>query len=101
MRVSAEHLRWYSEGLNLSNTIRMCDAFNFLNKLYEEEMKKKTSGDEEHIIEITPTERFLFNLFKGIVGFFKSSLQKTETKHFLFVVVVISTSRCPVAFIDD
>ncbi|KAK2839744.1 hypothetical protein Q5P01_013484 [Channa striata] len=64
VRVCAEHLRQYSEGLNLSNTIRMRDAFNFLNKHYEEEMKKKTSADEEHEIQTTETERFLFNLFK-------------------------------------
>lgn len=67
VRVCAEHLRQYSEGLNLSNTIRMCDAFNFLNKYHEEEIKRKTTPDEEHKIQITATERFLFNLFKGIV----------------------------------
>lgn len=64
VRVCAEHLRQYSEGLNLSNTIRMCDAFNFLNKYHEEEIKRKTTPDEEHKIQITATERFLFNLFK-------------------------------------
>ncbi|XP_010730514.3 interferon-induced helicase C domain-containing protein 1 isoform X1 [Larimichthys crocea] len=64
VRVCAEHLRQYSEGLNLSNTIRMCDSFNFLSKYYEEEIKKKTTPDEEAEIQITETERFLFNLFK-------------------------------------
>uniref|UniRef100_A0A669BMT7 RNA helicase n=1 Tax=Oreochromis niloticus TaxID=8128 RepID=A0A669BMT7_ORENI len=64
VRVCAEHLRQYSESLNLSNTIRMQDAFSFLNKYYEEEMKKKTAPEEEHKIQITDTERFLFNLFK-------------------------------------
>lgn len=63
VRVCAEHLRQYSESLNLSNTIRMQDAFSFLNKYYEEEMKKKTSPEEEHNIQITDTERFLFELF--------------------------------------
>lgn len=66
VRVCAEHLRQYNEGLNLSNTIRMCDSFSFLNKFYEEEMKKKTTPDDEEKIQITNTERFLFNLFKGI-----------------------------------
>nr|AUN88445.1 MDA5 [Oreochromis niloticus] len=64
VRVCAEHLRQYSESLNLNNTIRMQDAFSFLNKYYEEEMKKKTAPEEEHKIQITDTERFLFNLFK-------------------------------------
>ncbi|XP_059199130.1 interferon-induced helicase C domain-containing protein 1 [Centropristis striata] len=64
VRVCAEHLRQYSEGLNLSNTIRMRDAFNFLNKYNEEEIKKKrTPDEEEQKIKITDTERFLFNLF--------------------------------------
>ncbi|XP_044072913.1 interferon-induced helicase C domain-containing protein 1 [Siniperca chuatsi] len=64
VRVCAEHLRQYSEGLNLSNTIRMRDAFSFLNKYQEEEKKRKTTPDEEQNIQITDTERFLFNLFK-------------------------------------
>uniref|UniRef100_A0A673CYW5 RNA helicase n=1 Tax=Sphaeramia orbicularis TaxID=375764 RepID=A0A673CYW5_9TELE len=65
VRVCAEHLRRYNEGLQLSNTIRMCDAFNFLNKYQEEEMKSKTAPDSDVVIQITRTERFLFNLFKG------------------------------------
>ncbi|KAM9347722.1 interferon-induced helicase C domain-containing protein 1 isoform 2-T2 [Symphorus nematophorus] len=65
VRVCAEHLRQYSEGLNLSNTIRMRDSFSFLNKYHEEEIKKKTATpDDEQKIQITDTERFLFNLFK-------------------------------------
>lgn len=64
VRVCAEHLQQYSEGLNLSNTIRMRDALSFLSKFYEEEMKKKTSVDEDHNIQITETERFLFHLFQ-------------------------------------
>ncbi|XP_058479057.1 interferon-induced helicase C domain-containing protein 1 [Solea solea] len=64
VRVCAEHLRQYSEGLNLSNTIRMCDALSFLNEYHEKELKRKTAPDEEQIIHITDTERFLFNLFK-------------------------------------
>lgn len=60
-----EHLRQYNEGLNLSNTIRMRDSFGFLSKFYDEELKKKTSPDDEEPIQITDTERFLFNLFKG------------------------------------
>ncbi|KAL6100766.1 ifih1 [Pungitius sinensis] len=64
VRVCSEHLRQYNEGLNLSNTIRMRDAFSFLNKYHEEEIKRKITPDEEHVIKITDTERFLFNLFK-------------------------------------
>uniref|UniRef100_A0A671XW09 RNA helicase n=1 Tax=Sparus aurata TaxID=8175 RepID=A0A671XW09_SPAAU len=76
VRVCAEHLRQYNEGLNLSNTIRMCDSFSFLNKFYEEEMKKKTTPDDEEKIQITNTERFLFNLFKEN----KEELQELATK---------------------
>ncbi|XP_028446434.1 interferon-induced helicase C domain-containing protein 1 [Perca flavescens] len=72
VRVCAEHLRQYSEGLNLSNTIRMRDAFSFLNKYYDEEIKKKATPDDEQDIQITDTERFLFNLFKDK----KEELQK-------------------------
>ncbi|XP_022596472.1 interferon-induced helicase C domain-containing protein 1 isoform X1 [Seriola dumerili] len=64
VRVCAEHLHLYNEGLNLGNTIRMRDAFSFLNKSHEEELKKKISPDEDQKIQITETERFLFNLFK-------------------------------------
>lgn len=67
VRVCAKHLRQYNDGMKLSNTIRMCDALSLLNKFQEEEMKKKTNPDEEQTIQITDTERFLFNLFKGIV----------------------------------
>uniref|UniRef100_UPI0037E8CDDB interferon-induced helicase C domain-containing protein 1 n=1 Tax=Semicossyphus pulcher TaxID=241346 RepID=UPI0037E8CDDB len=63
VRVCADHLRQYNEGLNLSNTIRMCDSFSFLKKYHEEELKRKTPAEEEQIIQITDTERFLFNLF--------------------------------------
>lgn len=64
VRVCAEHLRQYNEGLQLSNTIRMCDAFSFLNKFHEEEMKKKVAPEEEEPIQITDTERFLSILFR-------------------------------------
>nr|AOV82292.1 melanoma differentiation associated protein-5 [Lates calcarifer] len=64
VRVCADHLRQYSEGLNLSNTIRMRDAFGFLKKYHEEELKGKTSPDDDQNIKITVTERFLFNLFE-------------------------------------
>lgn len=43
----------------------MCDALNFLNEYHEEEMKNKTTPDEEDVIQITDTERFLFKLFRG------------------------------------
>lgn len=64
VRVCSVHLLLYNEGLNLSNTIRMCDALSFLNKEQEDEIKKKTTPDGEHKIQITHTERFLFTLFK-------------------------------------
>uniref|UniRef100_A0A4W4HNK9 RNA helicase n=1 Tax=Electrophorus electricus TaxID=8005 RepID=A0A4W4HNK9_ELEEL len=66
VRVCAEHLRQYNEALHQSNTIRMSDAFSFLNKYYNEELKKKSSPDEDDVIQITDTERFLFRLFKGV-----------------------------------
>uniref|UniRef100_A0AAQ5Y019 RNA helicase n=1 Tax=Amphiprion ocellaris TaxID=80972 RepID=A0AAQ5Y019_AMPOC len=64
VRVCTVHLLLYNEGLNLSNTIRMSDALSFLKKEQEEEIKKKATPDGEHKIQITDTERFLFNLFK-------------------------------------
>lgn len=64
VRVCAEHLRQYNEALHQSNTIRMSDAFSFLNKYYIEERKKKFDPDEGEIINITETEEFLFKLFK-------------------------------------
>ncbi|XP_061697716.1 interferon-induced helicase C domain-containing protein 1 [Syngnathoides biaculeatus] len=72
LRVCLKHLRWYNNALILSNTIRMCDAFSFLNKHHEEELKSKTSPDDEHVINITDTERVLFNLFQDN----KEELQK-------------------------
>lgn len=79
MRACAAHLRQYNEGMILSNTIRMWDALNFLNKYHEEEMKNKTAPDEEHDIQITDTERFLFKLFKG-----KGFISQTTEKGLLF-----------------
>ncbi|KAL7881892.1 hypothetical protein AOLI_G00087410 [Acnodon oligacanthus] len=64
VRVCAEHLRQYNEALHQSNTIRMSDAFSFLQKYHDEEIKKKFNPDDEDTIEITDTERFLFSLFK-------------------------------------
>uniref|UniRef100_A0A673FTJ6 RNA helicase n=1 Tax=Sinocyclocheilus rhinocerous TaxID=307959 RepID=A0A673FTJ6_9TELE len=64
VRVCAEHLRQYNEALHQSNTIRMSDAFRFLDKYHNEELKTKSSPDEEGTITITDTERFLFTLFK-------------------------------------
>ncbi|XP_060786102.1 interferon-induced helicase C domain-containing protein 1 isoform X2 [Neoarius graeffei] len=65
VRVCAEHLRQYNEALYQSNTIRMRDAFSFLDKYYNEELKKKFTPDDEDTIQITDTERFLFKLFKA------------------------------------
>ncbi|XP_029315120.1 interferon-induced helicase C domain-containing protein 1 [Cottoperca gobio] len=78
VRVCAEHLRQYSEGLNLSNTIRMRDSFSFLNKYHEEELKNKTTPDDEQKIKITDTERFLFNLFKENKEELKGLAEKPE-----------------------
>lgn len=64
VRVCAEHLRQYNEALHQSNTIRMSDAFRFLDKYHTEELKTKSSADDQQI-NITDTERFLFTLFKG------------------------------------
>ncbi|XP_062389982.1 interferon-induced helicase C domain-containing protein 1 [Sardina pilchardus] len=64
VRVCAEHLRQYNEALHQSNTIRMSDAFSFLDKYYDEEKKKKYDPEEEENINSTDTERFLFTLFK-------------------------------------
>ncbi|XP_037094938.1 interferon-induced helicase C domain-containing protein 1 isoform X2 [Syngnathus acus] len=64
VRVCMEHLRRYNDALIVSNTIRMCDAFRFLNKKHEEELKSKSSPDDEHVINISDTERELFKLFR-------------------------------------
>ncbi|XP_034550004.1 interferon-induced helicase C domain-containing protein 1 [Notolabrus celidotus] len=64
VRVCAEHLRQYSEGLNLSNTIRMHDSLSFLNKYQEDALKKKATPEDEESIQITDSERFLFSLFR-------------------------------------
>ncbi|KAM4558868.1 interferon-induced helicase C domain-containing protein 1 [Odontesthes bonariensis] len=90
VRVCADYLRRYNEGLVLSNTIRMRDALSYLNKYHEEQMKKKTAPDDEEKIQITETERFLFKLFKGskeelerlakIPEYENDSLSKLRTK---------------------
>ncbi|XP_077392113.1 interferon-induced helicase C domain-containing protein 1 isoform X2 [Festucalex cinctus] len=64
VRICVEHLRRYNDALIVSNTIRMRDAFNFLKKKHDEELKSKNSPDDEHVINITDTERVLFNLFQ-------------------------------------
>ncbi|XP_064183477.1 interferon-induced helicase C domain-containing protein 1 [Anguilla rostrata] len=63
VRVCAEHLRQYNEALYQSNTIRMCDAFDFLCKYHVQEVKKKMAPEEEEAISRTETEIFLFRLF--------------------------------------
>ena len=67
MRVCAEHLRRYNEGLQLSNVIRMRDALEVLSAFQEEEKMRKEAPEEETPIQVTDTERFLFKLFRGIV----------------------------------
>ncbi|XP_034088273.1 interferon-induced helicase C domain-containing protein 1 [Gymnodraco acuticeps] len=78
VRVCAEHLKQYSEGLNLCNTIRMRDALNFLTEYQEEEKKKKKSPDAELVIKTTETEQFLFNLFEGKKKELKQLSEKPE-----------------------
>uniref|UniRef100_A0A8C7IBC3 RNA helicase n=1 Tax=Oncorhynchus kisutch TaxID=8019 RepID=A0A8C7IBC3_ONCKI len=74
VRVCAEHLRQYNEALYLGKTIRMWDAFSFLDKYFDEELKKKVAPEDEEAIIKTDTERFLFTLFKG--SLFKVKLQE-------------------------
>ncbi|XP_048846960.1 interferon-induced helicase C domain-containing protein 1 [Brienomyrus brachyistius] len=63
VRVCAAHLRQYNEALHQSNTIRMSDACSFLEKFYSEESEKKMAP-EEVPVQITDTDRFLFQLFR-------------------------------------
>ncbi|KAF6726702.1 Interferon-induced helicase C domain-containing protein 1 [Oryzias melastigma] len=63
VRVCAEYLRQYNNGLMRCNILRMQDALSFLKNYHEEQNKKKSSPDEEQNIQITDTERFLFKLF--------------------------------------
>uniref|UniRef100_A0A8C6PKS2 RNA helicase n=1 Tax=Nothobranchius furzeri TaxID=105023 RepID=A0A8C6PKS2_NOTFU len=79
VRVCAEFLRRYNEGLILSNTIRMSDALSYLNKFHEEQIKKKTSVDGEQNIQITDTERFLFKLFKELETFSKNPKYENDS----------------------
>ncbi|KAI1898281.1 hypothetical protein AGOR_G00070710 [Albula goreensis] len=77
VRVCAEHLRQYNEALYLNNTIRMSDAFSFLTKYHDQEVKKKMAPEEEEeAIEMTETDRFLLRLFKDK----KRKLQELTTK---------------------
>lgn len=71
----AKHLQKFNDGLILCNTIRMRDSFECLCRFYEEEMSKKRA-DDEHVIQITETERFLFHLFQGTDGL----LQRRDCK---------------------
>uniref|UniRef100_A0A4W5JW87 RNA helicase n=1 Tax=Hucho hucho TaxID=62062 RepID=A0A4W5JW87_9TELE len=91
VRVCAEHLRQYNEALYLGKTIRMWDAFSFLDKYFDEELKKKVAPEDEEAIIKTDTERFLFTLFKGnskvklqelakLPQFENNSLAKLRTK---------------------
>nr|XP_006636679.1 PREDICTED: interferon-induced helicase C domain-containing protein 1 [Lepisosteus oculatus] len=67
VRVCAEHLRKYNEALNQNNTIRMSDAFNFLKKFYDEEIRNKIRPDEENstmFAETSETDKYLFKLFQ-------------------------------------
>ncbi|XP_067264780.1 interferon-induced helicase C domain-containing protein 1 [Chanodichthys erythropterus] len=78
VRVCAEHLRHYNEALHQSNTIRMSDAFHFLDKYHNEELKTKSSPDDEGTITITDTERFLFTLFKDKKAKLQELMRKPE-----------------------
>uniref|UniRef100_A0A8C7IDZ4 RNA helicase n=1 Tax=Oncorhynchus kisutch TaxID=8019 RepID=A0A8C7IDZ4_ONCKI len=52
VRVCAEHLRQYNEALYLGKTIRMWDAFSFLDKYFDEELKKKVAPEDEEYFVI-------------------------------------------------
>uniref|UniRef100_A0A673YJ44 RNA helicase n=1 Tax=Salmo trutta TaxID=8032 RepID=A0A673YJ44_SALTR len=87
VRVCAEHLRQYNEALYLGKTIRMWDAFSFLDKYFDEELKKKVAPEDEEAIIKTDTERFLFTLFKvklqelaKLPQYENNSLAKLRTK---------------------
>lgn len=65
-RVCAEHLRKYNDTLQLNDTIRMADAFDYVKNFYKEVERKKFQPDEETGAEreISETDRVLFNLFR-------------------------------------
>ncbi|KAL0963791.1 hypothetical protein UPYG_G00313630 [Umbra pygmaea] len=78
VRVCAEHLRQYNEALYQSNTIRMSDAFSFLDKYFDEELKKKVAPEGEEAIVKTDTERFLFTLFNDNKGKLQDLAKKPQ-----------------------
>ncbi|XP_033900309.3 interferon-induced helicase C domain-containing protein 1 isoform X3 [Acipenser ruthenus] len=65
-RVCAEHLRKYNDTLQLNDTIRMADAFDYVKNFYKEVERKKFQPDEETGAEreISETDRVLFELFR-------------------------------------
>ncbi|XP_078084371.1 interferon-induced helicase C domain-containing protein 1 [Mustelus asterias] len=65
LRVCAEHLRKYNDALMINDTIRMIDAYNYLNDFYKDEKRKKTKDDEEEIpkSKLDDTDKFLITLF--------------------------------------
>uniref|UniRef100_A0A6Q2ZLW8 RNA helicase n=1 Tax=Esox lucius TaxID=8010 RepID=A0A6Q2ZLW8_ESOLU len=77
VRVCAEHLRQYNEALYQNNTIRMCDAFSFLEKYFDEELKKKVAPEgssmgecaalpSKKAVEIRKKDRKLFFYYNKV-----------------------------------
>ncbi|CAB1346672.1 unnamed protein product [Coregonus sp. 'balchen'] len=56
--------QWVVQKEQNGKTIRMWDAFSFLDKYFDEELKKKVAPEDEEAIIKTETEIFLFTLFK-------------------------------------
>ncbi|XP_029461469.1 interferon-induced helicase C domain-containing protein 1 isoform X2 [Rhinatrema bivittatum] len=63
-RVCAEHLKKYNDALQINDTIRMIDAYNYLKNFYNEEKNKKNQlclANENSILN--ETDSFLIELF--------------------------------------
>ncbi|XP_043930713.1 interferon-induced helicase C domain-containing protein 1 [Protopterus annectens] len=66
VQVCAEHLRKYNDALQISDTIRMIDAYNQLKNFYADEMEKKTKGIKDKSAlqqNLDETDNTLLQLF--------------------------------------
>ncbi|NXC44849.1 IFIH1 protein, partial [Penelope pileata] len=81
-RVCAEHLKKYNDALQISDTIRMVDAYNHLNNFYKDLKSKKTveSDDDEEpvVLKQDETDEFLINLFHAKKKQLKELARKPE-----------------------